>query len=152
MLRRSPIFSSLFDRSGGELLMSTPRASAFYEDRLGNVRAPGHTSITLKQVIGIGYFGGKNPTEPAFDGPEQALKAMEQALFGHGATNFKFQQQQLTSKRKTRWIEFECWPAKDPVTGKDAVLVSQTNITQLKGLEVSLKAAQKSEEAVDEGE
>jgi len=143
MLRRSPIFSSLFDRSGGELLMSTPRASAFYEDRLGNVRAPGHTSITLKQVIGIGYFGGKNPTEPAFDGPEQALKAMEQALFEDGATNFKFQQQQLTSKRKKRWIEFECWPAKDPVTGKDAVLVSQTNITQLKGLEVSLKAAQK---------
>jgi hypothetical protein len=143
MLRRSPIFSSLFDRSGGELLMSTPRASAFYEDRLGNVRAPGHTSITLKQVLGIGYFGGKNPTEPAFDGPGQALKAMDQALFEDNATNFKFQQQQLTSKRKKRWIEFECWPAKDPVTGKEAVLVSQTNITQLKGLEVSLKAAQK---------
>ena len=143
MLRQSPIFSSLFERSGGELLMSTPRASAFYEDRLGNVRAPGHTSITLRQVLGIGYFGGKNPTEPAFDGPGQALKAMDQALFEDNATNFKFQQQQLTSKRKKRWIEFECWPAKDPVTGKEAVLVSQTNITQLKGLEVSLKAAQK---------
>ena len=143
MLRQSPIFSSLFERDGGELVMATPRASTFYEERLGDVRAPGRTCITLEQVFGVGFFGVKNPSEPAFDGPKEALEAMDKALYIDKLPNFKFQQQQLTSKRKKRWVEFECWPAKDPVTGRESVLVSQTNITQLKGLEVSLKAAQK---------
>ena len=143
MLRQSPIFSSLFERDGGELVMATPRASAFYEEKLGNVRAPGRTCITLEQVFGVGFFGVKNPSEPAFDGPKEALEAMDRTLYMDKLPNFKFQQQQLTSKHKKRWVEFECWPAKDPVTGRESVLVSQTNITQLKGLEVSLKAAQK---------
>ena len=133
MLRRSPIFTFLFSQTG-HLLMATPKAYKHYSTRL-QLRGP---DLTLPSIFGLGLFSGRTK----YRTPEMVWGALTKALFEDKAVSFRFQQQQVSRKQKKRWVEFECWPAEDPVTAQRAILVSQTNLTQQKELELGLLATQ----------
>jgi len=148
MLKSSPIIWFLFSRDGGTCFMANPRALEFYHRRFNDV----HEELTLPRVLSCGIWD-ESATFPDGDPmiaadkeiPEKVAdlcRHVERVLFAERSTEsyrMHVQMPRFSSPGSTKWVEFEMWSIKDPVTHCPAILVNQTNMHKTKKMEIELK-------------
>ncbi|UPQ97729.1 3'5'-cyclic nucleotide phosphodiesterase [Chloropicon primus] len=154
MLKSSPIFTFLFSTEG-QLLTANPCAVTFYESFFE--RKYGAASRTwvldLRSILCCGDWD-ETVSYPDNNGPaldpsvqakekkaEKLLEHIQHVLFVEKFESFRIQMK-MPKRRdpsKHRWVEFEMWAAKDPITQLQAILVNQTNMQETKKLELELK-------------
>ena len=79
--------------------------------------------------------------QEAADRTVELCKHIEHVLFVEKFESFRVQMRmpKRQDPSKYRWVEFEMWAAKDPITKNPAILVNQTNLQETKKLEMELK-------------
>lgn len=137
MCRHHPMFQFLFSDSG-HLLAANKMAKLNMHERLG-LNEEDHT---LQRYISIGEAEGSLCQD------EMYTAAMK-AIFVDDLPCHRFAQLRASARTpgKFRWVLYEMWPLKDPVTHQRAVLVCEQNITQVKALEDKFKKQNKRLEA-----
>ena len=154
MLKSSPIFSFLFTHDGRRLLTANPCAITFYEKYFNDKE-----SLSLQHILSVGdwdsvaypdHNGPPSAASASEDGSElqeaadrtvELCKHIEHVLFVEKFESFRVQMRmpKRQDPSKYRWVEFEMWAAKDPITKNPAILVNQTNLQETKKLEMELK-------------
>lgn len=109
--------------------------------------------LTLQNILSVGDWD-ETVTYPDDNGPTldpqitlrehktaKVIKHIQHILFVEKFESFRIQMKMPKRRdpRKHRWVEFEMWAAKDPVTQTEAILVNQTNMQETKKLELELK-------------
>lgn len=155
MLKTSPIFTFLFG-TAGDLLTANPCAVAFYESYFA-IRSQEGKQISLQNILSVADLGDEETVAyPDGNGPPAAsgegvggsdatvtalMDHVRYVLFVQKFESFRIQLKMAKRRdpKKHRWVEFEMWAARDPVTDKGAILVNQTNLQETKRLELELK-------------
>ena len=121
MCRHHPMFQFLFNEAG-QLLSANKMAMANMHERLGEAEE----DHTLQRYISIGEAEGSLCQDEMY---HAAMKA----IFVDDLPCHRFAQLRASARTpgKFRWVLYEMWPLKDPVTRLRSVLVCEQNITQV---------------------
>lgn len=124
MCDNHPMFQFLFEETG-KLLAANKRALENMREHLGS-----DAKLTLQMYLSIGECDGSVAPDDMY------AEAME-AIFKQQKPCHRFPQLRWSKRHpgKFRWVLYEMWPLKDPISGKQAVLVTEQNISQVKALE-----------------